>query len=378
MGLSNTKTKQTSSGTTSGTQSATTTPIVPDNVLSNVNDYISGISNYAQSDPNQYVAPAAPLQQQAWDNTGSLSNWQPQAATAAGLTAGVANAGANLAVKPTSNLAPPQNAFSGASSIPKHTSELPLPANQLGLLPSQGYTPPPAMPSYAQPRTGGGFQQPTDNPAITAASQAGAYTNPYDQNVIDTTLAGFDQNAAQTAAQQQAQAAGANALGGSRFGVQQGVTAGQTALSRGQLEAGLRDQSFNTAAGLGAQDAAAGNQMLQFNAGQQDSALNRQLQAAGLLGTQANDYDANTRADLSTMAGLGDQQRSVDQAYASAPLTQLQQVGQLSGLTPYQILTGQQVSGTNTGQTQGTQTTTSSPSIFSQLLQAAQAAAMFA
>lgn len=372
MGLSNSKTTQKTDQTTAGT----TTPVTPDWLSQGAQDQYNAVQNFANSDPNQYVAPAAPLQQQAWDNTGNLSNWQPQAATAAGLTAGVANAGANLAIKPTSSLAPPQNAFSGASSLPKHTSELPLPANDpsAGLISGQGYSPPPSMPGYAQPRTGGGFQAPTDNPAMTAASQAGAYTNPYDQSVINSTLASFDQNAAQTAAQQQAQAAGANALGGSRFGVQQGVTAGQTALSRGQLEAGLRDQGFNTAAGLGAQDAAAGNQMLQFNAGQQDSALNRQLQAAGLLSDQANNYDANTRADLTTMAGLGDQQRSVESAYTNAPLTQLQAVSQLQGLTPYQILTGQQINGTQNGTT----TTSQTPALFSQLLQAAQAAAMFA
>ena len=53
------------------------------NVLANVNDYIAGIGNFANSDPNQYVAGAAPLQQQAWANSAHLSGWQPQAATAA-------------------------------------------------------------------------------------------------------------------------------------------------------------------------------------------------------------------------------------------------------------------------------------------------------
>lgn len=380
MGLSSSKSKQTTDQTTNQQTSGTTMPIAPDNVLSNVNDYISGISNFANSDPNQYVAGASPLQQQAWNNTGQLSGWQPQAATAASMAAGVGGAGPNLAIKPTSNLAPPPtNAFSGAAA-PKHTSELPLPANngQAGLISPQGYSAAPSVPGYAMPRTsGGGFQQPTDNPAMTAASQAGAYTNPFDQSVIDTTLAGYDQNAARTMAQQEAQGAGAGALGGSRFGVEQGITAGQLALGRAQTEAQLRDTGFNTAAGLGAQDAAAGNNMLQFNANQQDNALNRQLQAAGLLGDQANNYDANTRADLGLMGDLGTQQRDIESAYTNAPLTQLQAVGQLSGMTPYQVLTGQSVNGTLDGDLHGTTTTQQSPSLFNQLLSLGNMAASF-
>jgi hypothetical protein len=119
--------------------------------------------------------------------------------------------------------------------------------------------------------------------------------------------------------------------------------------------------------------------MSQFNAGQADNAANRSLAAAGMLGSLANDYGAGTRADLGTMAQLGDQQRAIEQAYAMAGPAQLQLMGQLSGMTPFDILVGRQVNGNTTGvsNSKGTQITSQTPSLFNQLLQAGQAAAAF-
>jgi hypothetical protein len=231
------------------------------------------------------------------------------------------------------------------------------------------------MPGYGQPRAGRPIG--TDNPAITGASQAGAYSNPFDQQVIDTTLAGYDQDAGQRQAQLEAAGARNGAFGGSRFGIAEGQLGADLALGRGQLEGGLRQTGFNLANQFGMQDAGAGNQMLQFNAGQQDNAANRQLQAAGLLGDLSNSYDANTRADLGLMSGLGEQQRGIESAYAGAPLSQLQAMGQLSGLTPYDILVGRNTAGTQTGTMSGTNVTSQTPSMFNQLLSAGQLASMF-
>src|SRR6185369_1815854 len=119
----------------------------------------------------------------------------------------------------------------------------------------------------------------------------------------------------------------------------------------GQFNAGARNQYGLAQADLAQ---AAG----QFNAAQQDAALNRQLQAAGMLGGLANDYGAGTRADLTTMGQLGDQQRAIEQAYAMAGPAQLQLMGQLSGMTPYDILVGRQVNGTTNGTMTGTGSST--------------------
>ena len=105
-----------------------------------------------------------------------------------------------------------------------------------------------------------------------------------------------------------------------------------------------------------------------FNAGQGDNAANRALQASGMLGQLANQYGDGTRADLGMMSGLGDQQRAIEAAYRGAPLSQLQSIGALSGLTPYQILVGQRTNGTTSGTSSGTATTAQSNNPLSSML----------
>jgi hypothetical protein len=123
-------------------------------------------------------------------------------------------------------------------------------------------------------------------------------------------------------------------------------------------------------------NAGANNQMSQFNAGQQDAAAARQLQAAGLLGDIANSYAGNVRADIGTMAQLGDQQRAIEAQYAMAPLAQLQSLGELYGTTPYNLFSGQNVTGNGT--MSGTSVTRQTPSLFNQMLAAASVASKFA
>jgi hypothetical protein len=158
--------------------------------------------------------------------------------------------------------------------------------------------------------------------------------------------------------------------------------AGMTENAR-QFNAGSQNQ-FNLANMAATNDmsqfnAAARNQMSQFNAGQQDNAANRGLAAAGLMGGLANDYGNGTRADLTTMAGLGEQQRAVQQQQQMAELAQLQMMGQLMGMTPYDALVGRQVNGTSNSQgtLNGTEVTRNSPSLFNQLLAAGQIAGSF-
>ena len=122
--------------------------------------------------------------------------------------------------------------------------------------------------------------------------------------------------------------------------------------------------------------AGARNQLAQFNAGQQDDAAERQLRAAGLLGDISNSYAGNVRADIATMAQLGDQQRAIEAQYAMAPLAQLQSLGELYGTTPYNLFSGQNV--TSSGTMSGTSVTKQSPSLFNQMLAAASVAAQFA
>jgi hypothetical protein len=353
MGLSSSK----STTRSDQSQTGTTTPITPAWLLEGAQDYVRRIGDFGDSDPNAYVAGASPLQQAAWSNAARLGGWQPQAAAASALAWGAGTGGPNLAGKPG------------------HAGELPPPAGAPGLLSGEGYAPPPSMPGYAMPRTGRpiGAPAPDPNPALTGAGQMGAYANPFDQQVIDTSLAAMDLNAGQVRAAQEAAAARNHAFGGSRYAIQQAMTEGELARARAAQEAQLRQAGFNAAAGLGMQDAAAGNRMMEFNAGQADNDAGRRLQAASVLGDLAGSYDASTRADLGLMNAMGADQRSIEQAYALAPLAQLQSIGSLSGMTPYEILVGRQVDGASTG----TNVTKSTPSLFDQLLSAANSAARF-
>ena len=210
------------------------------------------------------------------------------------------------------------------------------------------------------------------------------------QQQRDLATAGYANDAARYGADSAMQAALANQAqlgqyGLARFGADTNAASNYAAaLNSGALAAYQGDlQRALAQAQLGAQarqfNAGTNADLARFDAGQADNAANRQLQAAAMLGSLANDYGAGTRADLGTMAQLGDQQRAIEQAYAMAGPAQLQLMGQLSGMTPYDILVGRNVASTANGTSTGTGTTvqTQTPSLFNQLLAAGDFASKF-
>jgi hypothetical protein len=216
------------------------------------------------------------------------------------------------------------------------------------------------------------------------------YMSPYTNDVVDTTLAGFDVNAERLRAQQAAAGAGRGAFGGSRYAIGQAVTEGELARERAASEAGLRDRAFTTGAGLSGQDAdrrqqagAMNAQMAQqaalanqqselarilaqagydqqtgmFNAGQADSALERQLSASGLLTQIGATQQGQERADMEMLAGLGGQQRQIQQSYDQADIQSLSAITQLLSQLGLSNYIGQSGTGTvnvkNTGNALG-------------------------
>ena len=137
------------------------------------------------------------------------------------------------------------------------------------------------------------------------------FMSPYQQEVIDTTLAQMDQDAAEQAAKLGASAG--NAFGGGRFGVAQGQLAASNVLDRALTAAQLRQQGFSQANQLANQ--AFGQQM---NMGSQ--AMNQASQNVGLFGQAGQ-----------AQAGLGQAQ---NQQFA-------QQFGQLGGLSAAQQQLGE-------------------------------------
>lgn len=176
--------------------------------------------------------------------------------------------------------------------------------------------------------------------------------SPYTEGVVDTTLAGYDANAARQNAALAAKGAANKGFGGSRFGVAEATQAGEQGRERAAAEAQLRDSAFQSAAGL---------------FGDQQS---RNLSAAGLLGNLGSAQGADTRSNLGLMAGLGETQRGIDANYRTAELSMLQALGSLYGQGQYGLFNGQN--------TTGKTTTTDDPGLLSKVGQGAQTAASLA
>ncbi len=123
------------------------------------------------------------------------------------------------------------------------------------------------------------------------------YYNPFEQQVIDTSLGDLEQ-ARQRAVQQTGQQAMASkAFGGSRHGVAQALTSGEYGKQAGTLVSGLRNQGYQQALGLAQQqqlqNQAAGLQGAQFRLG-----AAQQLGQMGQAQTGADYLSAQTAMGL--------------------------------------------------------------------------------
>lgn len=212
------------------------------------------------------------------------------------------------------------------------------------------------------------------------------YYNPYKQNVIDTTLAQLNQQNAQQMQQQQAEAIRAGAFGGDRSSAARAQLAGQQALQKNQVIAGLENQAYQNALsafqqqqqqalGIAGQQAAQGQNM--FNA-QQAAGLNaRQQQYAQAL-AQYNQQQqqaiaaAQNAAYATSQLGSQEQQAALQGAQALLGTGQLQQQMQQQQINqsynqwlanqayPYQQLQAYLSAAGLTGGMGGTTTTNSS------------------
>ena len=166
-------------------------------------------------------------------------------------------------------------------------------------------------------------------PAGVQAGSIEAYTSPYQQQVIDTTLAEFDRQAQIRQTQQAAQTLGVpGAFGGGREGVQRAEFQAASDRNRANLFADLQQRGFESAAARRQQDLA--NQMglsnLQRGLGAAAQDFSR-AQISGL-GTLGATQQAQTQAVL-------DAQRQAAQMAVDDPRRRLTMFGQgISGLTP--------------------------------------------
>ena len=157
----------------------------------------------------------------------------------------------------------------------------------------------------------------TGTGAGTGVGSIASYTSPYQQQIIDTTMAEFDRQAAIRANQQAANVLGTpGAFGGGREGVQRAEYQAASDRNRAATFANLQQQGFQNAAARRQQDLA--NQM---NISQLQSGL----------GARAQDF---SRAQISGLGTLGAAQQAQQQAVLDAQ----RQAAQMAIQEPRQAL----------------------------------------
>ena len=161
-------------------------------------------------------------------------------------------------------------------------------------------------------------------------AQVQAYTSPYQQQVIDTTLAEFDRQRAIQEKSLADQAIASGAFGGGREGVQRAEFGTQSARDRAALEAQLRQQGFQQAMSARQQDIAN-----RFGLGQAQSGLAQQQLGLGSFQTGlASQVPQLQRADISTLGQVG----AAQQAQAQAELDAQRQAARTAAYEPLERL----------------------------------------
>ena len=153
--------------------------------------------------------------------------------------------------------------------------------------------------------------------ALTGPDAYKPFMSPYQQEVIDTTLAEFDRNQTIQDIGMRDQAIAAGAYGGGREGVMAAESARNAAASRAQLQAQLLNQGFQQA-----QQAAAADLQAQQGLGGYQSQLGQQQQAFAQAGLDAAQIAAREKEfQPFTQAGLIGQQLAQIQPGASPTQT---------------------------------------------------------
>lgn len=179
------------------------------------------------------------------------------------------------------------------------------------------------------------------------ASYIQRFMNPYTDSVVNSSLANFDQNSAQTNAQSLLNRGQDTTFGGSGAAITDALTRGQQALARGQLESGIRSQGFDTALG-GATS----------QAGADATAAAQRIAAAQAESNNATAMGANDRANIDSQSAIGQILQQLAQTKALAPINTAGSLASIYSTLPLSLLQGQTgtTDGTLTGTSKGTQT----------------------
>ena len=175
--------------------------------------------------------------------------------------------------------------------------------------------------AYAQatdPNTGLGAYQPYLQKAATAADAAGglmgtgagtgagsiqSYMSPYQQQVIDASLADYDAQAAKSRLGLGAQAVSGGAFGSGRQGIAEAEFDALSNRGRGTLQSGLRQSGFEDSVARRQQD------------------LSNQMGLSNLQSSRGTDAQDFSRAQISGLGTLGSAQQGQNQAVLDAQRT---------------------------------------------------------
>ena len=166
-------------------------------------------------------------------------------------------------------------------------------------------------------------QQLTGTGAGTGTGSIASYMSPYQQQVIDTTLAEFDRQRAIQEQNIKSQQAGLGALGSGRAGVQLAEFGAGSDRERAALQAGLLQQGFADAAARRQQDLA--NQV---------NLAGQQLQAGQFQTGLAQLVPSLQSRDIRTLGSVG----AVQQAQSQAQLDAQREANRLAAFEPYERL----------------------------------------
>jgi hypothetical protein len=245
--------------------------------------------------------------------------------------------GAGLAAKALGGSSTPSSSTSSTSIDPdikaaylQQLADARTAAAGLGTRQFEGFTPGYATAEQQLTATGiGGAGQQTTNraaelalaeagytpqqiQAMTGAQYMGAYQNPYENQVVQATLADIERQRQISQQIQQAKAVGAKAFGGTRQGIAESLANEDYTRQAANTAAQLRSAGFTTAAGFGQTDAARAMEAARANAANQIAGAGIRQTAVGQLGA------------------LGAQQQNLGMTGAQVVMTAEQQRQQLA------------------------------------------------
>lgn len=163
------------------------------------------------------------------------------------------------------------------------------------------------------------------------------YENPYINDVVNSTLAGFDEQRGMQEANLAAQQARGQKFSGSGSAIERALFNRGSNQDRAGIESGLRSGGFDRATSLAQSDLDRKMQQRQLA-----------LSASGLLGDLGNQSAANQRADISLLSDLGGQQREIERQNLGAESNLLTLISALNSQQPYQLFHGQDSTGSGT------------------------------